>query len=228
MLFTNWMGSYRYRREVNRQRYLNTLAINSRMFKSVNRFVSRLFAHISSRRSSNFEHFSSVWCIVCLRASHEHREDSAAFILWRYSLNSILFVRAWTMIALSDRVILLNFLRTFSMSFLMIRWMILSVMMILHVSIHSIFARVRISLLIAEMNTLELTMTKVSESRSDCLHSVIFLTVMSIASLSRTSTWTRIQWMWISRSHCSILRINVCSKYWSNCFLKHWIARIAA
>ncbi len=65
------------------RRYLNTLAISSKMFKSVNKFVSRLFVHIFFRRSSNFEHFSSVWCIVCLRISHEHRENSAVSILWR-------------------------------------------------------------------------------------------------------------------------------------------------
>jgi hypothetical protein len=134
------------------------------------------------------------------------------------------------MTALSNRVILLNFLRTFLMSFLMIRWVILSMMMmILQASIHSILARVRISLLIAEMKTLKLVVTKVNESRlwSDCLHSVVSLTVMSIASLSKTSTWARIQWMWISRSLCSILRISVWSRYWSDCFLKNWMTRIA-
>jgi hypothetical protein len=65
------------------KRYLNILAISSKVFKIVNKFVSRLFVHIFFRRSSNFEHFSSVWCIVCLRASHEHRENSVVFILWR-------------------------------------------------------------------------------------------------------------------------------------------------
>jgi hypothetical protein len=42
------------------RRYLNTLAINLRMSKSVNKFVSRLFVHIFFRRSSNFEHFNNV------------------------------------------------------------------------------------------------------------------------------------------------------------------------
>ncbi len=65
------------------RRYFDTLAINSKMSRSVNKFVSRLFVHIFFRRSSNFEHFSNVWCIVCLRASHEHRENSVASILWR-------------------------------------------------------------------------------------------------------------------------------------------------
>ncbi len=65
------------------RRYLNTLAISSKMFRSVNKFVSRLFAHIFFRKSSNFEHFSSVWCIVCFRTSHEHRENSVVFILWK-------------------------------------------------------------------------------------------------------------------------------------------------
>jgi hypothetical protein len=65
------------------RRYLNTLTINSKMFKRVIKFVSRLFAHIFFRRSSNFEHFSSVWCIVCLRTSQKHFENSIVFILWR-------------------------------------------------------------------------------------------------------------------------------------------------
>ncbi len=131
------------------------------------------------------------------------------------------------MTAFSSRVILLNFLRTFLMNFLMIRWVIRSMMMILQISIHSVFARVRISLLIAEMSIFELTMTKIKESRFDCLHSMIFLTTMSIASLSKISTWVEIQWMWISRSQCSILRIKICNRYWSDCFLKHWMTRIA-
>jgi hypothetical protein len=110
---------------------------------------------------------------------------------------------------------------------LMIQWIILSMKMILQISIHSIFARMRISFLIAEMSIFELTVTRINESRSDCLHSVISLTAMSIVSLSKISTWVEIQWMWISRSQCSILRIKVCSKYWSDCFLKHWMTRIA-
>ncbi len=65
------------------KRYLNILTINSKVSKKIIKFVSRLFVHIFFRRSSNFEHFSSVWCIVCFRASHEHREDSVVFILWR-------------------------------------------------------------------------------------------------------------------------------------------------
>jgi hypothetical protein len=65
------------------RRYLNTLTINSKMSKRVNKFVSRLFAHIFSLRSSNFEHFSNLWCIVCLLISHEHLEDSIVFILWK-------------------------------------------------------------------------------------------------------------------------------------------------
>jgi hypothetical protein len=65
------------------RRYLNTLTINSRMSSKIIKFVSRLFAHIFFRRSSNFEHFSSVWCIICLRASQKHFEDSIVFILWR-------------------------------------------------------------------------------------------------------------------------------------------------
>jgi hypothetical protein len=65
------------------RRYFDTLTISSRMSKSVNRFVSRLFAHIFFRKSSNFENFSSVWCIICFRASHEHLENSIASILWR-------------------------------------------------------------------------------------------------------------------------------------------------
>jgi hypothetical protein len=65
------------------RRYLNTLTINSRMSKRIIRFVSRLFAHIFFRKSSNFEHFSSVWCIVCLRTSQKHLENWIVFILWR-------------------------------------------------------------------------------------------------------------------------------------------------
>ncbi len=65
------------------RRYLNTLTISSKMFKNIIKFVSRLSAHIFFRSSSNSEHFSSVWCIVCLRASHEHLENSIASILWR-------------------------------------------------------------------------------------------------------------------------------------------------
>jgi hypothetical protein len=132
------------------------------------------------------------------------------------------------MTAFSDCVILLNFLVTFLMNFLMIRWVDFSMMMIFQISTHSIFARMRISLLIAEMSIFELTMTKINESRSasDCLHSVIFLTIMSIVSLSWTSTWAMIQWMWTSRSHFSILQINNCNKYWSNYFFEHWIIRI--
>ncbi len=139
-----------------------------------------------------------------------------------------MFVRIWTMIALSSRVILLNFLKTFLMSFLMIRWMILSMIMILQVSVHSIFARMRISILIAEMSIFELTITKANEFRFefDCFHSMISLTAMSTVSLSKTSTWAKIQWMWISRSHCSILRANACNRYWSDYFLKHWMTRI--
>jgi hypothetical protein len=65
------------------RKYLNTLTISSKVFRKIIRFVSRLSAHIFSRRSSNFEHFSSVWCIVCLRTSHEHLENSIASILCR-------------------------------------------------------------------------------------------------------------------------------------------------
>jgi hypothetical protein len=65
------------------RRYFDILMINSKMFKRVIKFVSRLFYHIFFRRSSSFEHFSIVWCIVCFRASHEHFENSAAFILWK-------------------------------------------------------------------------------------------------------------------------------------------------
>jgi hypothetical protein len=65
------------------RRYLNTLTVSSRMSRRVIRFVSRLSAHIFFRRSSNFGHFSSVWCIVCLRAPQGHLGDSAAPILWR-------------------------------------------------------------------------------------------------------------------------------------------------
>ncbi len=65
------------------RKYLNILIINSKVFKRIIKFVSRLFAHTFFRKSSNFEHFSSVWCIVCLRTSHEHRENSVVFILWR-------------------------------------------------------------------------------------------------------------------------------------------------
>jgi hypothetical protein len=127
------------------------------------------------------------------------------------------------MTAFSNRVVFLNFLRTFLTSFLTNRWIVLLMMINLHISIHSVFARVRISLLIAEINIFELTMTRINDFRFYCLHSMIFLTIMSIASLSRISTWTNIQWIWISRSQCSILRVNVCSKYWSNYFLKHWM-----
>jgi hypothetical protein len=127
------------------------------------------------------------------------------------------------MTTFSNRVIFLNFLKTFLMSFLMIRWMIFSMMMIFQVSIHSIFARMRISFLIAEMNIFELTMIEINDSQFVCFHSIISLTTMLIASLSKISTWARIQWMWISRSQCSILRINVCSRYWSNYFLKYWM-----
>jgi hypothetical protein len=104
--------------------------------------------------------------------------------------------------------------------------MILSMKIILHVSTHSTLARVRISLLIAEMRIFELIVTMINESRSDCFHSMIFLTIMSIVSFSRISTWARIQWMWISRSHYSILRVSVCNKYWSDCFFEHWMTRI--
>ncbi len=65
------------------RRYLNTLTINSKVFKRIIKFVSRLFVHIFFRSSSNFEFFNSVWCIVCFRASHKHFENSIAFILWR-------------------------------------------------------------------------------------------------------------------------------------------------
>jgi hypothetical protein len=65
------------------RRYLNTLTINSKMFKRIIKFVSRLSAHIFSRRSSNFEHFNSVWCIVCFLASQKHLENLIVFILWR-------------------------------------------------------------------------------------------------------------------------------------------------
>jgi hypothetical protein len=65
------------------RKYLNTLAISSKVFKNVIKFVSRLFVHIFFRSSSNFEHFSSVWCIVCFQASHEFFENSIVSILWR-------------------------------------------------------------------------------------------------------------------------------------------------
>jgi hypothetical protein len=65
------------------RRYLNILTINWKMSKKINKFVSRLSAHIFFRRSSNFEYFSSVWCIVCFLTSHEHLKNSIAFILWR-------------------------------------------------------------------------------------------------------------------------------------------------
>jgi hypothetical protein len=97
--------------------------------------------------------------------------------------------------------------------FLMIRGMIHSVKMILQISVHSTFARMRISLLIAEMSIFELIETKAKESRLDCLHWMIFLAVMLIVSLLEIFTWIKIQWMWISRSHLSILRVNVCNKY---------------
>ncbi len=130
------------------------------------------------------------------------------------------------MTELSNLVILLNFLRTFLMSFLMIRWVILSMMKILQTSTHSTLARVRISLLIAEMRIFELIVMKTSESRFVYFHSMIFLTIMLINSLSKTSTWTKIQWMWISWSHFSSFQINVCSRYWFDCFLRHWITRM--
>jgi hypothetical protein len=129
------------------------------------------------------------------------------------------------MIAFSSRITFLNFLKTF-LNFLMIRWVIFSMMMILQIFAHSTRARVQILLLIAEMKTFELIVTKANESRFVYLHSVIFLAIMSIDSLSRTSTWTKIQWMWISQSHFSSLRISVCNKYCSDCFLKYWIAWI--
>jgi hypothetical protein len=112
---------------------------------------------------------------------------------------------------------------------LMIRWIDFLMMMIFQILIHSIFARMRISFLIAEMSIFKLTMTKINEFWFvfNCFHSMISLTIMSIISLSWTSTWAKIQWMWVSRSHFSILRINVCNKYWSNCFLKHWMTWIA-
>ncbi len=65
------------------RKYLNILIVNSRMFKNVVKFVSRLFVLIFFRSSSNLEHFSNVWCIVCLRVSHEHLKNSIVFILWR-------------------------------------------------------------------------------------------------------------------------------------------------
>ncbi len=65
------------------RRYLNILTINSKKSRKIIKFVSRLLVHIFFRRSSNFEHFNNVWCIVCFRASHEHRDDSIVFILWR-------------------------------------------------------------------------------------------------------------------------------------------------
>ncbi len=110
------------------------------------------------------------------------------------------------MIAFSSRVILLNFLKTFLMSFLMIWWIVLSMMMIIQISIHSIFASMRISLLIAEMSIFELTITKVNKSRFafNCLHSMIFLTAISTVSLSKISTWTKIQWI---KFLCRIVRL---------------------
>jgi hypothetical protein len=130
------------------------------------------------------------------------------------------------MIALSNRVIFLNFLRTFLINFLMIRCVIFSMKMILQISIRSIFARMRILLLIVEMSTFELIETNANESRFDCFYSMIFLAVVLIASLLETSMWAKIQWMWISRSHFSILRINVCNRYWSDCFFEHWMTRM--
>jgi hypothetical protein len=65
------------------RKYLNILTINSKVFKSIIKFVSRLSVHIFFRSSSNFEHFSSVWCIVCFRASQRHLENSTASILWK-------------------------------------------------------------------------------------------------------------------------------------------------
>jgi hypothetical protein len=65
------------------KKYLNILIVNSKMFKNVVKFISRLSAHIFFRSSSNFKHFSNVWYIVCLRISHEHLKNSIVFILWR-------------------------------------------------------------------------------------------------------------------------------------------------
>ncbi len=61
--------------------------------------------------------------------------------------------------------------------------MIFSMMMIFQISIHLIFARMRILFLIVEMNIFELTMTKINDSRFDCFHLMISLTIMSIFSL---------------------------------------------
>jgi hypothetical protein len=67
--------------------------------------------------------------------------------------------------------------------------------MILQISTHSILARVRISLLIAEVRIFELidTVARGSRPASDCLHPVISLTAMSAASLPGTPTWAGIQ-----------------------------------
>ncbi len=208
------------------RRYLNTLTINSKVFKRIIKFVSRLFAHIFFRRSSNFEHFNSVWCIIVF----ELRKDiskirSSLSYEDNFSIRFCLFEsERWQ----RSRIVSFFwiFWRTFLMSFLIIRWVIRSMIMILQISIHSVFARMRISFLIAEMNIFELTVTRINESRSDCFYSMIFLTIMSTASLSRTSTWAKIQCMWISRSQNSILRTSVCSRYWSNCFLRHCVRHI--
>jgi hypothetical protein len=189
--------------------------------ESLNSFHAYLFTFsFEDHRTSNTSAVYNASFVFELRTSIARTQS---FLCYEENLNlsSILFVRVWTMTALSDRVILLNFLRTFLMSFLMIRWVIFSMMMILQISVHSVFARVRISFLIAEMSIFELTMIEISDSRFDYLHSMISLTIISTASLSKTSTWAKIQWMWIFRSHCSILRINACSRYWSNSFLRH-------
>jgi hypothetical protein len=65
------------------RKYLNILTINSKMFRKVIKLFYAYLFTFSFRRSSNFEQFNNVWCIVCLRASQEHLENSIVFILWR-------------------------------------------------------------------------------------------------------------------------------------------------
>ena len=137
-------------------------------------------------------------------------------------MKSIFFVRLCTIIAFSKRFKKRNLLKTFLMNFLMILYVVRSMIFVFHFRIQFSLIRVRNSFFTTEIKIFMLTEIEANEIwfSLNLFHFVIFLTAVFAISLFNIFTWTRIQWSFMLFSQLMIWRANFLKMYWSNWFLK--------
>ena len=139
-----------------------------------------------------------------------------------------MFVLIWTIIEFFERIICLNFFRTFLIDVLINRWIVFSIISIFHLLIQISFVRIRISFLIATTKIFEFDTVETRLFVFENFYFVVFLTISFVVSLSEIFMWIEIQCMWKNFSQLFILWIKTRKIYWFNYCLKNLMILITA